>query len=102
MLGVVAKWRANGEYSTGNAGQLFVMNRYLFKVPTQLKRGEARFFGGWTGVPHDENGVNPLWPLAVAKDGRLKLVGRSSRYFGDEFQAVEEFDYLNLKYGRRP
>ena len=101
ILELLARWRANDRYSVDNASKIFVMNRYLFKVPSKSRIDEARFFGGWIGVPHDEKEVNVLWPFTVAKDGTLDLVGQFGGYNGDDFQAIEEFDYLNHKFGRR-
>src|ERR1700722_10818058 len=68
--------RARSPYSSpGDLSVLYLVNRYIFNVPDVSPRSEARFFGGWEGVPVTDNEVNLLWPLAVGKSGDLELSG---------------------------
>lgn len=96
----IAERRGANNYSVDDMSKLFVLNRYIFKVPAKSKLGEPGF-GGWIGIPHDETEINELWPFAVRTDGRLELIGEFGGYNGDDFQAVEEFDYFNQRFGRR-
>lgn len=96
----VAKCRGERRYDISNMSKLFVLNRLLFAVPSREKFG-GPFFGGWEGVPHDENGVNRMWPLSLGKEGELQLTGKYAGYTGDRYLAVQEFDHFLAKYGRR-
>jgi hypothetical protein len=94
---------ARGSYSQlDDLGVLFLLNRYIFNVPDVSPRSEARFFGGWEGVPVTEETVNLLWPLSTAKSGGLEFTGAFGGYYGPAFQAVAEFDYFDHRFGRRP
>ena len=97
----IAQRRAEGAYSVDDMSRLFLLDRYIFSVPTQSKLSEARFFGGWIGVPHDDNLVDLLWPFKIGRSGRLELAGVFGGYNGDDFEALQEFDYFNQKFGRR-
>jgi hypothetical protein len=90
--------RAQSPHSSpGDLSVLYLVNRYIFNVPDASPRSEARFFGGWEGVPVTENEVNLLWPLAVGKSGDLEFSGTFGGYNGPVFQAVEEFDYFDRR-----
>ena len=98
----VSKRQAEDNYSIGEMGKLFILNRYLFNVPSSSELKQASFFG--TLVLRDsenERYVNLLWPLKIENNGKLTLVGEFSGYFGPDFRAVEEFDYFNRRFGRR-
>jgi hypothetical protein len=82
--------------------KLFLANRYLFNVPEWVSAERALGFGGWFGIPQSEKGVNLLWPLHREPSGRLRLVGRQIGYLGPPFAAMDELDYLEKEYGRRP
>ena len=97
----IGERRCANKYSVDDMSKLFVLNRSIFKVPSQSKLPEARFFGGWIGVPRGEKGVDLLWPLTIRSGGKLELIGDFGGYYGDDFQAVEEFDYFNQRFGRR-
>jgi hypothetical protein len=97
----VAHDEDTSNYSVDELSKLFLLNRYLFKVPSKSNMADARFFGGWGGVPHDEEHVDLLWPFAVNSAGKLELTGGFGGYYGDIFEAVDEFDYFNRRFGRR-
>ena len=80
--------------------RLYVLNRYVFNVPEKASF-ERSTFGGWMGVPHDSQWINLLWPFSVDEKGKLTLTGQPSGYLGDEYKALQEFDYFNEKYGVR-
>ena len=83
--------------------KVYVLNRMMFAVPGSAPIQDARFFGGWGGVPHDENTVNMRWPVNIATNGVFELeVRRFGSYNGAPYQAVAEFDYFRAKYGVRP
>jgi len=82
--------------------QLFLANRYLFNVPEWVNEERSLGFGGWLGIPREDKRVNLLWPLHRDSSGRLQLLGRSIGYLGPPFLAIDEFDYLEKEYGRRP
>jgi hypothetical protein len=97
----VSELRSEHNYSVGQMSKLFVLNRYIFNVPERSDRGKARFFGGWSGVPMSDRDVDLLWPLKISTTGELSLVGSFHGYFGESFQAVQEFDYFDRRFGRR-
>ena len=98
----IAECRRANNYSVDEMSKLWVLNRYIFDVPAKSKLQDARFFGGFLGVPHDEKDVNLLWPLGTTLNGKLALVGvYRGGYMGDDFQAVDEFDYFDKRFGRR-
>ena len=96
----VTRYRSRNDYDVNNMAKLFVLNRFVFAVPEKEIYG-GPFFGGWQGVPHDQQQMNPMWPLAFAKNGKLQLVGKYSGYSGHPYLAVQEFDHFLVKYGRR-
>jgi hypothetical protein len=93
--------RKAGGPSVAAMSRLFLANRYLFAVPAELPLGSMPFFGGWLGVPMNEETVNPLWPFATSKSGKLSLTGQFQGYTGDDYLAVAEFDRFRTQFGRR-
>ena len=89
-----------GGMNINKMSNIFVLNRLIFNVPSKIPANKARFFGGWAGVPHDENYVDMLWPLSFL-DEHLDLVGEFRGYYGDVYDAIGEFDYFLREYGRR-
>lgn len=89
-----------GGMNIDKMSNVFVLNRLLFNVPSKVLANKAMFFGGWAGVPHDENFVDMLWPLSFL-DEHLDLVGEFRGYYGDVYDAIGEFDYFLKEYGRR-
>lgn len=89
-----------GGMNIDKMSNVFVLNRLLFNVPSKVPANKAMFFGGWAGVPHDENFVDMLWPLSFL-DQHLDLVGEFCGYYGDVYDAIGEFDYFLREYGRR-
>jgi hypothetical protein len=81
--------------------KVYVLNRVLFDVPGWRPLADARFFGGWVGVPQKEGRVDLLWPLSVTADGTLKLTGGPPGYSGDAYDALGEFDHFASRFGRR-
>lgn len=87
-------------YDVSAMSRLYVLNRYIFNVPEKAKFERAAF-GGWLGVPYNSQKVNDLWPLTFDKNGKLSLTEQFRGYSGDDYQALQEFDYFNEKYGLR-
>lgn len=87
-------------YSLEEQSKVYLLNRYLFQLPRSVPRQELRFFGGWI-TPELGKTANPSWPLVY--DSRLRLVikGKFGGYMGDEYRAIEEFDYFSENYSRR-
>ena len=86
-------------YSVDEESRLYLLNRYLFKLPRLVPVGEFPFFGGWD-IPVDGERFNPSWPFVVKPSG-LVLEGAFSGYYGDEYMALDEFDYFRQMYRRR-
>ena len=86
-----------GQIASYEHSKLFVINRYLFNVPPNMNCNDP-YFGGWLGVP---DGVDMLWPLQWKDGVGLVLVGKSWGYCGEIYSAVNDFDWLNEKFGRR-
>jgi hypothetical protein len=78
--------------------KLFVLNRYLFEVPSQESVSEPHF-GGWH-IPTDGEWEDRMWPLSVHEDGMV-LSGMFFSYTGPPYDALDEFDYFRSKYGPR-
>lgn len=83
------------------AAKIFLLNRYIFNVPQQVKKRETRFFGGWFGVPQNGDEIDMMWPLASTPDGKVKIVGEYRGYGGDAYMMTRECEHCNKKYGRR-
>ena len=81
--------------------KLFLLNRYLFKVPACYKLKDARFFGAWGKVPHHADEVNLLWPLATDLSGKCVLVAKFGGYLGATYLPLPEFDWFDDRFGRR-
>jgi len=91
---------APGKMDVDELGNVFILNRVLFRVPARVRAEKARFFGGWAGVPHGGGYVDMLWPL-VLENGQLRLEGEFRGYYGDVYDALGEFDYFLSEYGVR-
>jgi hypothetical protein len=79
---------------------IFLLNRYLFNVPSEL-RSYKRYYWGVTGVPVKEGKVNWLWPFIQEKNGDIILKGFPIAFRGSEYFAIEEFDFFNKTFGPR-
>lgn len=90
------------KYYVKDMSQVFLLNRYLLKVPSGMvsQRVGSRY-GGWVGIPVDSENINLLWPLSLGKDGNLQLVGKYSGYIGDDYSGLEEFDDFIERFGLR-
>ena len=99
-LFIAAREKA-GSYGVDEMSKLFVLNRYLFDVPVSADPEGAKYFGGWVGVPCDKNHVDLLWPLSLNDKGDLVLKNGFRGYLGDDYVAMDEFDWFTKKYGRR-
>jgi hypothetical protein len=90
-----------GGYGVPEMSRVFVLNRFLFRVPGAVPRREARFFGGWH-VPEREGSVDMAWPFAtVGRSGTLRLVGTFSAYAGAPYDALGEFDWFSRRFPPR-
>ena len=93
------KRRANS-YSVACMSRLYILNRYIFNVPTSALL-DRRTFGGWGGVPWNGHEINWLWPLSFDSKGNIELTGRFKGYNGHDYLAIQEFDYFNQTFGPR-
>lgn len=91
----------NKEYDPRLMSKLFLLNRYIFAVPSRCKRKEVRLFGNWNGIPYDDEYINLLWPFQLMAKGTLDIVSDFRGYYGEAFRPLDEFDYFNKKFGRR-
>lgn len=80
--------------------RVFLLNRYLFRVPEKSPIDE-HLFGGWVGTPVGEGMVNRLWPFSYDSQKDLQLVGEFEGYFGHGYKGLDEFDYFHRKFGLR-
>jgi hypothetical protein len=87
-------------YNVYSMGRLFVLNRYLFKVPDQDTTARKEF-GGFLGPTISSKGINWLWPFSIDSTGKLELTGQAYGYMGDVYLAIDEFDYFNERFGPR-
>lgn len=87
-------------YSLDEQSKLYLLNRYLFRLPRLMLRGQLPFFGGWV-IPYESKRFNPSWPFVPQPGGRLVLKGAFRGYMGDEFLALAEFDYFRKYYPRQ-
>jgi hypothetical protein len=96
----VEERHARNAYDVAAMSRLYVLDRYLFAVPPRRPLGERRF-AAFAGIPHDETTVDEWWPLSRSDAGHWTLTGRFRGYTGEDYQALEEFDYFNERFGRR-
>jgi hypothetical protein len=89
------------EDEMGVQTKVFLLNRLIFNVPVSSKRKESPVFGGWVGVPSDDETINLLWPFETNTDGKLELISGFRGYAGEPFEALGEFDSFNKRFGRR-
>jgi hypothetical protein len=90
-----------GGYAVPEMSRVFVLNRFLFRVPAAVPRRQARFFGGWH-VPQRGAAVDMLWPFAtVGRAEALRLAGTFSAYLGAPYDALGEFDWFRRHYPPR-
>ncbi len=87
-------------YDVSSMSRLFILNRYIFKVPSKASFDRGAF-GGWHGVPSDAKEVNWLWPLSLDVNGKIQLINKFRGYTGHEFLALQEFDYFEQQFGLR-
>lgn len=85
----------------GELSKIYVLNRLLFRAPSDEDKSRAAFFGGWNGVPSKADKVDMMWPVGADSQGRLVIVGFFSGYFGEDYAPLAEFDHFRTKYGRR-
>jgi hypothetical protein len=96
----VTKLKREERYTVAAMSRLYVLNRYLFDVPERVPVG-TRGFAGFKGVPSDAGGIDELWPFSRTPHGGLVLTGQFKGYNGEDYLAVEEFDYFRHQYGLR-
>jgi hypothetical protein len=86
-------------YSVDEESKLYLLNRFLFRLPRFVEMGQFPFFGGWD-IPIRGERFDPSWPFTVKPSGPV-LEGTFAGYYGDEFLALREFDYFRQNYRRR-
>jgi hypothetical protein len=96
----VSTRRSQKAFDVSAMSRLYVLNRYVFNVPAKASLDRPTF-GGWMGVPHDSQSINLLWPLTVDENGKLTLTGKFGGYSGDDYLALQEFNYFKEKYSVR-
>ena len=96
----VKRRTAAGEYSLAEMSKVFLLNRFIFRVP-ESEGQDVRFFGGWYRVPFTNGVANLMWPLGYTDQGTITIKGRYEGYAGPPYRGVEEFDFFAKRYGRR-
>jgi hypothetical protein len=96
----VKRREAAGHYLLAEMSKVYLVNRFIFKVP-EREGQDVRFFGGWDGVPFTNGVANYMWPLAFGADGSIIMKGRYRGYAGPPYRGLEEFDFFSKRYGRR-
>jgi hypothetical protein len=87
-------------YSAGEMGKLYMLNRMIFNVPSKMEVGSKQF-ASFEGIPHDKDSADGVWPLLFTDDGQIQLVGQFRGYCGPPYIAFREFDYFKGRYPRR-
>jgi hypothetical protein len=88
-------------YDVAEMSRLYLLNKYIFVIPEKVPFGLARFFGGWSGIPHGSEGTELLWPFSKNPDGTLSLTGDFGGYNGPKYAAIDAFDYYREVFGKR-
>jgi hypothetical protein len=86
-------------YGVPEMSRIFILNRFIFNVPSSVPRKKARFFGGWA-IPERPAAVNMLYPLAKA-GADLRVTGAFDGYFGAPYDGLAEFDFFLEAFGPR-
>jgi hypothetical protein len=94
-----SKASASG-YNTAIMSKLYVLNRFIFRVPEWIESGNPRY-ASFRGIPQKGEMINELWPLSINSSGDLSITGIFGGYAGESFQALEEFESFNKLYNRR-
>jgi hypothetical protein len=82
--------------------KVHVFNRLYFNVPEWESKKDFRAFGGWHGIPVQQDMINMLFPLQVKGNGEVVMTGVfCGGYTGPDYRGLAEFDYFLKKYGRR-
>lgn len=92
---------ANGRYSTEAMAKLYLLNRVFFNVPEWEDKEQVKFYGGFIGVPVQDEKINLIWPLIVRNTGEYQVENVSAGYAGDDYLAVEEAVAFSTMYGKR-
>ncbi len=88
-------------YDVCAMSRLYVLNKYLFRIPEQVPRSSAKFFGGWMGIPYDDEHVSMAWPVSETSNGERAITGVGAGFMGGEYQALAAFDYYRATFGTR-
>jgi hypothetical protein len=83
------------------AGRLLILNRLVFVVP-EWSDGSVGFFGGFAGPEGAGGRLQIGWPVVTLPDGSVEIAAPFRGYFGDDFQALPEFDLFRERFPRRP
>lgn len=98
-----------------NIASLYLLNKYLFRIPTTVRRDSKHFrkliLGGWSGLPRtgtqnapmDDDEFSVLWPWREDDNGRLRFIvdQRARTYMGPPYPAIDVFDYSSKEFCRR-
>ncbi|NQT20207.1 MAG: hypothetical protein HQ592_10925 [Planctomycetes bacterium] len=98
-------------------GKLLILNRYVFDVPTTVRRDSSHFahvITGWWSQPmscdpydpQDSDEISSLWPWSKNEKGELRLTGRANDggiaiHRGPRIGVLGDFDYYREHFGRR-
>jgi hypothetical protein len=81
--------------------KVFVMNRFIFAVPSHVPWARVQVFGAWAGVPTTHDGANLMWPLSERVPGVIELTSHFKGYYGPPYRPLREFDYFSAQFGPR-
>ena len=87
----------NSDSTLGIVSKMFVVNRYIFAIPTSGYIHEHIGPHFWPSQPK----VNASWPISKSNHGSLEVSGTSMDYEGAPYFPVKDFDYLQHRYGQR-
>lgn len=107
--GLALDWaRSEGDLSTVHAveGDLYVLSRVLFAVPSRVAHEEARYFAVHhiaLPPPPPKAYAEPLKPVVVDENGAISgiLPARAGLALAGPYRALEEFDHFLEVYGFR-
>ena len=92
--------RDDVKYNIDKISIIYLLNRYLFKIPHYVSSKNKRF-SSFLWIPISNGCVDEIWPLSIDNRNNFKIIGRFHGYSGPMYSAMEEFDYFSNKYGLR-
>jgi hypothetical protein len=92
---------ASSQSAMDRISNAYLLNRYYFAVPESVPIRDVELFGGWWGVPTNNEKLELLWPLKRGLRGVVQLKFSFQGFSGPPYDAVGEFDFFKSKYPPR-